>query len=135
MTESGLVFGTPDYESRNIEVTSVDLSILKRADELLSEEIRWEKNSMRACRVSGKLNLYCALERASIEVMGKHVHRQPALQEVRFVIDDNFEDRWASHRLADFNAHRETTFGDIKFVLNKAIFIVKSKILHNSYNP
>lgn len=43
MTESGLVFGIPDYEAINIEVENVDSSILKRAGELLPEKIRWAK--------------------------------------------------------------------------------------------
>ncbi len=43
MTESGLVFGIPDYEAINIGVENVDSSILKRAGELLPEEIRWAK--------------------------------------------------------------------------------------------
>ena len=46
-TENGIVFGTPDYEKRDISVSDVDLSILRKADELLSNEAQWDKSSSR----------------------------------------------------------------------------------------
>ena len=66
--------------------------------------------------------------------MGEYVHRQPALQEVRFAIDDNYKDRWDKHRLVDFNSHNDTNFADIKYVLNVAISTVRRKITHNKTN-
>lgn len=130
-TENGIVFGTPNYERRDISVSYVDLSILRKADELLSNKTNWDKNSDRKCAESEKSNLYCALEKASIEIMGKYVHRQAGLQEVRFVIDDQYKSRWKVHRLADFNAHQDTTFFDVKSVLKKAIISVEGKLAHN----
>lgn len=127
-TENGLVFGMPDYEKRDIAVTNVDLDILIRADELLSTENLWEKGAVSRCGDSNKLSLYCALEKASINVTGKYVHRQPALQEVRFVIDDHYRNRWEKHRLIDFNANQATTFSDIKDVLKKAMKSVENKL-------
>jgi hypothetical protein len=56
------------------------------------------------------------------------MHRQPALQEIRFVIEDNYKNRWSVHRLADFNAHPDTTFNDVKLVIAKAVGTVKSKL-------
>ena len=130
-TENGLVFGTPDYEKRDISVSEVDLLILKKADELLANEKQWEKSSVRKCGESQSLSLYCALEKASIEIMGKYVHRQAGLQEVRFVINDKYKGRWKVHRLADFNAHSDTTFYDVKSVLKEAILAVEGKLAHN----
>ena len=127
-TENGLVFGTPDYEKRDIAVTTVDLNILIKADELLSSEDLWEKDIVSTCNDATKLSLYCALEKASIIVLGKYVHRQPALQEVRFSIDDHYRDRWEKHRLIDFNANQNTTFKDIKDVLKKATETVEGKL-------
>ena len=34
-TENGLVFGTPDYEKRNIKVSQVDLDILIKTNQIL----------------------------------------------------------------------------------------------------
>lgn len=127
-TENGLVFGLPDYEKRDIRVSQVDLDILVKADELLPNESVWRKERVSDCSLSIKLDLYCALEKASVDVVGKYAHRQPALQEVRFVIDDNYKDRWKEHRLLDFNSHKNTRFSDIKSVLNIAISTIRWKL-------
>jgi hypothetical protein len=133
-TENGLVFGIPDYEKRDIHVSQVDLDILIKADELLPNENAWRRGRVSDCSQSKRLDLYCALETASVVVMGKYVHRQPALQEVRFAIDDDYKYRWDKHRLVDFNLHSDTSFADIKHVLNVAISTVKQKITHNKTN-
>ena len=73
-TENGIVLGLPDYEKRDIHVSQVDLNILTKADALLSSESTWRKGGASDCAQSEKLDLYCALEKASIEVMGKYVH-------------------------------------------------------------
>lgn len=127
-TENGVVFGRPNYEERNNAVSKIDLDILLKADELLKNETIWRKDAVRLCSESSNLNLYCALEKASIEVTGKYTHRQPALQEVRFVIDSYYKDRWSVHRLADFNAHPDTSFDDVKLVIAKATETVKQKL-------
>jgi len=127
-TENGLVLGRPAYEDQNINVSLVDLKILRKADALLKDEAAWRKDAVRVCTESATLNLYCALERASIEVTGTYEHRRPALQEVRFVIDDRYKHRWRVHRLADFNAHPDTTFRDLKWVIAVAIENVSRKL-------
>lgn len=130
-TENGLVFGIPDYEKRDIRVSQVDLDILNKAHQLLSNERVWVKEHPSDCTKTEKLDLFCALENASIDVMGKYIHRQPALQEVRFAIDDNYKSRWRKHRLIDFNSNKDTSFDDVKLVLEMAISKVKMKITHN----
>ncbi len=127
-TENGIVLGLPDYEKRTIRVSQVDLDILKRADSFLFDENSWRKESVTNCSLSEKLDLYCALEKASIEIMGKYVHRQPALQEIRFTIDDYYRERWKKHRLIDFNENKDTNFEEIKFVLDQTITTVKKKL-------
>jgi len=127
-TENGLVFGLPDYEKRDVKVTAVDLEILLKADALLKDESVWKSDADRICNDPIKLSLYCALKKASVEVSGEYIHRQPALQEVRFVIRDDYRNRWKVHRLADFNANPATSFDDVKSVIAKAIEIVKGKL-------
>lgn len=127
-TENGIVLGLPDYEKRSVHVSQVDLEILNKADALLLDESIWRKESVSECSLSKKLDLYCALEKASVEVMGKYIHRQPALQEVRFAIDDNYRQRWTKHRLIDFNANKDTNFEDVKSVIEQAIMTVKGKL-------
>lgn len=127
-TENGLVFGVPDYEKRDIKVSQQDLEILKKVKEILSKRDAWSKDSVRVCQGSDKYSIYCALEKASKEVLGKYIHRQAALQEVRFVIDDHYKERWKVHRLADFNSHPDTTFEDINIVITKAMEKVSGKL-------
>ncbi len=130
-TENGLMFGVPDYEKRDIFVSQIDLDILNKANQLLSDERVWKKEHPSDCSKTEKLDLLCALEKASIDVMGKYIHRQPALQEVRFAVDDNYKRRWSKHRLIDFNSNKDTGFNDVKSVLEMAISTVKIKIIHN----
>ncbi|WP_345973254.1 DUF6197 family protein [Sulfurimonas diazotrophicus] len=127
-TENGIVLGLPDYERRDVRVTPVDLEILSRADALLHNESAWRKAPVPDCAQSEKLDLYCALERASVEVIGHYVHRQPALQEVRFAIDDRYRARWTKHRLIDFNADKATSFEEVKSILEQATSTVKAKL-------
>ena len=127
-TENGLVFGVPDYEKRDISVSQVDLEILNRANQLLSNEGVWAKDHPTACTHAVKLDLYCALEKASISVQGKYIHRQAALQEVRFAIDDHYKQRWNKHRLIDFNSNKDTHFYDVKRVIELAISAVEKKL-------
>jgi len=130
-TENGIVLGLPNYEKRDIKVSANDLKILKKADALLSNQNIWRQEKVSNCNESTKLDLYCALEQATISVMGKYIHRQPALQEVRFAIDDNYKDRWEKHRLIDFNANSKTRFEDVKNVLALAIKAVENKLKTN----
>ena len=85
-TENGIVLGLPGYENREIHVSQVDLDVLTKADALLSSESRWRKERVSSCPQSEKLDLYCALEKASVEVMGKYIHRQPAYRKCDLVL-------------------------------------------------
>jgi hypothetical protein len=75
-----------------------------------------------------KYSLFCALKQASINVNGQYIHRKAALQEVRFVIDDDYRSYWRIHRLSDFNSNPKTRFSDIKRVIAVSINNVKTKL-------
>jgi len=111
-----------------IKTSSIDLEILKKANKILKDEKSWEKKPLKICQESKKHDLFCALEEASIEITGNYRHTQPALQEVRLVIEERYSERWENHRFEDFNSHKETTFKDVKNVLNEAIKNLKKKI-------
>jgi hypothetical protein len=80
----------------------------------------------------GKRSLFCALQKAAREILGEYQHRNVALQEVRFAIQDATRDRQTEtairalrrfslpHRLMDFNNLPETRFEDVKQVLRVA---------------
>ena len=122
-------------ESRDQPATADDLRILRRADALLGDASVWNRQDDRVCdddEASGKRSLFCALQKADREILGEYQHRNVALQEVRFVIQDATRDRQTEmviralrrfglpHRLMDFNNLPETRFEDVKQVLRVA---------------
>ncbi|GAB3367264.1 hypothetical protein GCM10027431_10670 [Lysobacter rhizosphaerae] len=108
----------PAYEDRDQPVSIKDVEILDKADALLANESDWNRNDTRECPPDAQtLSLFCALQKASIGVLGSYDHRRVALQEVRFAIEDVSGGREFEHRLMDFNNLPATTFADIKKVL------------------
>jgi hypothetical protein len=129
--------GTPDPERRDQPATQEDLRILKRADQILSDESRWNRHDTRVCPPSDRTwSLFCALQKASIEVLGKYDHRRMALQEVRFAIEDTAdEDKLGGHRMMGFNNLPGTRFADIKRVLRVATERVVAKLPVKKQTP
>jgi len=97
-------------------VTTADVRIVKRAREILNSESKWNRADTRICPADAKtFSLYCALEKATNEVIGKFEHRGAAMQEARFVIDEIAPNRKKyHHRLMDYNNDPTTTFADIQ---------------------
>ena len=121
---------TKDSGNRDLSFDSVDVQILKRADAILSAESIWSKEDDRKCQDdidSNKYSLFCALYKASLDVVGEYDHRKPGLQQVRWLIQEQFKERLANHRLMDFNNHKKTTFGEIKKLLKQSILITEQK--------
>ena len=111
---------SPELEERDQPVTAEDVAILVRADSLLSSTAVWNRADERDCRddeATGKRSLFCALEKACIDVLGSYDHRRVALQEVRFAVEDATRGRTFDHRLRDFNNLPETRLEDVKRVL------------------
>ena len=110
-------------------VKSVDLIILSRANALLASESNWDANTNKQCNSSGKLTLFCALEKSSYDVLGTYAQNNLAIESVRFAINKNFNHRWSEDQLTDFNNHPETTFNDVKFIIADAEKVMKNKFI------
>jgi hypothetical protein len=120
---------SPDAESRNQPVTTEDLRILQRADRILSSPAVWNRHDTRTCTPADRTwSLFCALEKASLEIMGEYRHREVALQEVRFAIVDATRGMRFEHRLMDYNNLASTRFEDIKAVLKVATDRVRTRL-------
>ncbi len=120
-----------ELEKRDQPVTEDDLQILLRTDELLAEPSVWNRDDDRNCgddEATGVRSLFCALQRASVDVLGTYDHRRVSLQEVRFAIEEATEDYPFQHRLRDYNNLPGTEFSDIKNVLAAAQDRVKSRL-------
>jgi hypothetical protein len=120
-----------ELERRDQPVTNDDLRILLKAAELLKDESAWNRNDDRECaddEATGKRSLFCALQKACIDVLGAYDHRRAALQEVRFAVEDATRGQDFEHRLRDFNNLPTTRLADIKRVLQVATDRVKSRL-------
>jgi hypothetical protein len=77
---------------------------------------------------TGKRSLFCALQKACIDAIGRYDHRRVALQEVRFAVVDATRGHQFEHRLRDFNNLPTTRLADIKAVLQVATDRVQSRL-------
>lgn len=95
-------------------VSKIDIDIVKEARQILNSPEKWNRADNRICPVSEtKFSLYCALEKATYEVTKEFAHRGAAMQEARFVIDDDLAPKNKyDHRLMDYNNDPQTTFAD-----------------------
>jgi hypothetical protein len=122
---------SPELERRDQPVTNDDLRILLKTAELLRDESVWNRKDDRDCdddEATGKRSLFCALQKACIEVLGTYDHRRVALQEARFAVEDATRGQDFEHRLRDFNNLPTTRLADIKRVLQVATDRVKSRL-------
>src|SRR5262249_10542546 len=70
-------------------VTKADLKIVQRARKILNDPSKWNRSDTRDCPDDANtFSLYCSLEKATQEVTGSFQHRNAAMQEARFVIDE-----------------------------------------------
>ena len=108
------------FQQRELPAVPEDLAILEQTKAILSEESKWDKNDDRKCSSTDTtFSLFCALQKASIEVTGEYKHRRASLQAVRISIEEvagkDFE-----HRLMDFNNLTTTTLEDVWQVIELA---------------
>lgn len=119
---------------RGMQVTQEDERILLLADELLKDEAHWNRQDDRRCEDDEQMDqrsLFCALHRATVDVLGDYRHRQAALQFVRLVIMERTPNSGYAHRLRDYNNDPKTTLADIRSALAEALGEVRSKMAEN----
>ena len=116
---------------RTMPVTEADERILMVADDLLKDAARWNRQDDRWCNDDeemDKRSLFCALHRASVEVLGHYDHRKAALEHVRLVIMERTPNSGYAHRLRDYNNDPQTTHADIRSVLAAALAEIRAKV-------
>ncbi len=107
---------SPDDSEIRPPVSKSDVQIVKKARQILDSPAKWNRADNRNCPdAETKFSLYCALEKATYEVTGDFAHRGAAMQEARFVIDDDLApDNHYHHRLMNYNNDPHTTFADVQ---------------------
>ena len=94
--------------------SDLDRHIAARADSILSSVAAWNRADDRNCVASATTwSIYCAMERAAIEVTGGMHHRRPAMQLVRELVDERSAGRNYGHRLMDYNNDPKTSLADV----------------------
>ena len=130
-TASQLSPSSAQLEERDQPVTKEDVLILQKAADLLKSEAVWNRQDDRECgddEATSKRSLFCALQRACIDALGKYDHRRVALQEVRFAVEDATRGQDFEHRLRDFNNLPTTTLADVRRFLQVASARVQSRL-------
>lgn len=108
-----------------------DLQILHHAKGLLKDSLNWNRNDDRRCEddvSGGKYSFFCALQTASIAIVGEYNHRNAVMQLMRHLIEEEFPERKWEHRFKDFNNMPETTFRDIIEIFDSAEKIIEAKL-------
>lgn len=119
------------HERPNQPATAEDLRIIDRADALLKDEDSWNRNDDKVCeddKAARKWSLYCAIETACIEELGRYEHTRVALQEARFAVEAATGAKPYAGRLMGFNNEPGTRFADVKQVLQVARDRVRSRL-------
>lgn len=100
----------------NPPVSRNDIRIVHRARKILNSPAKWNRADNRECPAAQTTySLYCALEKATEEISKKFEHRSAAMQQARFVIDDDLaKGNHYHHRLMDYNNDPKTTFADVQ---------------------
>jgi hypothetical protein len=105
---------------------AVDREILERASTVITSEAVWNRADNRRCPSDAKTwSIYCAVERAMIEVTGGFNHRRPAGELVRQVVDTRSAGRHYAHRMMDYNNDPSTQLNDVRSLFAEAIARIK----------
>lgn len=108
--------------ARQVAPSALDRQIIERAAALLSTEAKWDRADDRICAATDTTwSIYCALQRATLDVTGGFHHRRPALELVRVIVEQRTAGRDYSHRLMDYNNDKTTRLEDLRSLFAEAL--------------
>jgi hypothetical protein len=108
--------------SRQVPASDLDRTIVKRAAAILSSQPAWNRADNRQCSATATTwSIYCAMQRATVEVTGGFHHRRPALEVVRQIVDQRAAGRRYHHRLMDYNNDPTTRLKDVQGLFAEAL--------------
>ncbi len=109
-----------------IPPSALDREILKRAAATISSDAVWNRADNRKCPATATTwSIYCAVERAEIELAGAAHHRRPAQELVREIIEARTKEKKYEHRLMEYNNDPSTTLADVRSLFAEAIARIK----------
>ena len=108
--------------AREAAPSSTDREIILHAKRILANAAAWNRADNRQCPATAlSWSIYCALEKATIDVAGAFHHRRPALQIVRQLVDERTAGRPYEHRLMDYNNDPATTLADVQELFDESL--------------
>jgi hypothetical protein len=112
--------------AKQIPPNALDRAILQRAATIITSDSVWNRADNRKCPATATTwSIYCAVEKASIELAGGFHHRRPAQELVRVIVEERTKDKKYSHRMMDYNNDPSTRLQDVQSLLAEAIARIK----------
>ena len=112
--------------AQQVAPNALDRAILQRAAAILTSDAVWNRADNRKCPATATTwSIYCAVERASIELAGGFHHRRPAQELVRQIVDERTKAKSYNHRLMDYNNDPSTHLSDVQSLLAEAVARIK----------
>jgi hypothetical protein len=111
---------------QEVPPNAVDREILERASTIISSDAVWNRADDRMCPITATTwSIYCAVERAQLDIVCAFHHRRPAGELVREIVETRTKDRTYQHRMMDYNNDRTTHLSDVKSLFAEAIARIK----------
>lgn len=111
-----------DTPAQEIPPSALDRKIVERAAAILTSDAVWNRADNRQCPLSAATwSIYCAMEKATVEVTGAFHHRRPALELARKIVDERTAGRAYDHRLMDYNNDPSTRLADVRSLFAQAL--------------
>lgn len=112
--------------AQKIPPNGLDREILQHAAAIIASDAVWNRADNRKCAPAATAwSIYCAEQRASIEVTGGFHHRRPALELVRQIVEERLQGKSYPHRLMGYNNDPSTRLGDVRSLFVEGIARIK----------
>lgn len=112
--------------AKQVPPTALDREILVRAAKIINSDAAWNRADNRKCPATATTwSIYCAVEKAELELTGGFYHRRPAGELVREIVDERARDRNYNHRMMDYNNDPATHLEDVRTLFAEAIARIK----------
>lgn len=111
---------------QQIPAGALDREILQRAATIIASDSVWNRADNRECPAAATTwSIYCAVEKAEVDVAGGFHHRRPAGELVREIVDERAKARNYKHRMMDYNNDPTTKLADVRSLFAEAIARIK----------
>jgi hypothetical protein len=112
--------------AQQVPPNGLDREILQHAATIITSNAVWNRADNRKCAPAATTwSIYCAEQRASIEVTGGFHHRRPALELVRQIVEERSQGKSYPHRLMGYNNDPSTRLEDVRSLFVEAIARIK----------